>query len=149
MSADPSLFYAVFLETGIIAQLSRAMLEKRLPEGLIQPHFTVLSHLTRVQDGRTPLDLARAFQVPKNSMTHTLKGLQSHALIDLIPHPDDGRSKQAWLTDKGRQLHSSIISDMGPAMQQLAAEFDTEKLATVLPVLTELRQFLDARREDN
>ena len=81
-NTDPAIFFEVFNEIAIIEQLSRAILEARLPHGLIAPHFTVLNHLTRVGDGRTPIQMARAFQVPKTSMTHTIKGLEGHALVD-------------------------------------------------------------------
>ena len=57
-------FFQFFTEAGILAQLSRALFEARLPEGFTLSQFTVLNHLTRVKDGRTPLELARAFQVP-------------------------------------------------------------------------------------
>mgnify|MGYP001827498986 CR=1 FL=1 len=62
-----ALYFRLFNEIGIMQQISNAFLEARLPEGLIAPHFTVLNHLIRVSDGRTPLEMARAFQVPKGS----------------------------------------------------------------------------------
>ena len=97
------ILFRFFNEIGIIEQLSRAQLEARLPDGMIAPHFAVLNHLTRVRDGQTPLALARAFQVPKTTMTHTLKGLEQHRLVEMRPNPEDGRSKRVWLTDQGRQ----------------------------------------------
>jgi len=143
---DPSLFFEVFLETGIIAQLSRAMLEARMPEGLAQPHFSVLSHLVRIGDGRPPLAIAEAFQVPKNTMTHTLKGLESYGLIQISPNPDDGRSKFVFITKRGRKKHDDIIKALVPDMEKMAQEFDLEKLAKALPTLRELRSYLDQKR---
>ncbi len=143
---DPSIFYEVFLETGIIAQLSRAMLEARMPEGLTQPHFSVLSHLIRVGDGRPPLAIAEAFQVPKNTMTYTLKGLESHGLVLIKSNPDDGRSKLVHITRRGRKKHDEIIKALVPDMKKMAQEFDLESLAKVLPALRELRSYLDQRR---
>lgn len=142
-----AVFFEVFNEIGIIEQLSRAILEARLPNGLIAPHFTVLNHLTRVADGRTPVDMARAFQVPKTSMTHTLKGLEAHGLVELRANPGDGRSKQVWLTDKGRSLRAEVIDAMGPDLARLAAGFDMERLLAIKPVLTDLRIFLDQARD--
>ncbi|MEL6620152.1 MAG: MarR family transcriptional regulator [Pseudomonadota bacterium] len=144
---DTAVFFEVFNEIGIIEQLSRALLEARLPGGLIAPHFTVLNHLIRVGDGRTPMDMARAFQVPKTSMTHTLKGLVSHGLVEFRSNPDDGRSKQVWLTDKGRALRAAVIADLGPDFERLAAGFDMERLAAIRPVLTDLRKYLDTARD--
>jgi DNA-binding MarR family transcriptional regulator len=113
---------------------------------LITPHFTVLNHLVRVQDGRTPLDLARAFQVPKTTMTHTLAGLEELGLVEMRPNPDDKRSKQVWLTEAGRRLREGTIAALIPEFADLARDFPAERVAAVLPALIELRQIMDARR---
>ncbi|WP_223428709.1 MarR family winged helix-turn-helix transcriptional regulator [Tateyamaria pelophila] len=144
---DSSVLFDVFTEIGIIEQLSRAYLEARLPAGLIAPHFTVLNHLTRVADGRTPIDMARAFQVPKTSMTHTLKGLLAHGLIEIRPNPEDGRSKTVWLTDAGRTLRAQVIAVLMVDFKKLMADFDLGPLQQAKPVLTELRKHLDAARD--
>ena len=144
---NPAVFFEVFNEIGIIEQLSRAVLEARLPDGLIAPHFTVLNHLCRVADGCTPIDMARAFQVPKTSMTHTLKGLEAHGLVELRPNPEDGRSKRVWLTDAGRDLRSQTIVALGEEFARMAADFDTERLLAIRPVLTDLRIMMDAARD--
>ncbi|MFK7753519.1 MAG: MarR family winged helix-turn-helix transcriptional regulator [Sedimentitalea sp.] len=143
---NPALFFTVFNEIGIIEQLSRTLLEARLPKGLIAPHFGVLSHLTRVADGRTPVELARAFQVPKTSMTHTVAGLQKHGLVDVRPNPNDGRSKCVWLTDTGRALREQTIQALAPEFMQLAKGFDMDQLLGILPVLSDLRKYLDEHR---
>ncbi len=75
------LYFRLFNEIGIIDQLATTFLESRLPEGLLAPHFTVLNHLVRVKDGRTPLELAMAFQVPKTTMTHQLGVLERRGLV--------------------------------------------------------------------
>lgn len=145
--SDPSVFFEVFNEIGIIEQLSRAILEARLPHGLIAPHFAVLNHLTRVSDGRTPMEMARAFQVPKTTMTHTLKGLEQHGLVETRPNPEDGRSKRVWLTGKGRGVRADTIAALGPDFAKLADEFDVSQLVEIRPVLTALREYLDAARD--
>jgi DNA-binding MarR family transcriptional regulator len=140
-------FGAVFLEVGILAQLSRALFEARLPAGFSLPQFTVLNHLVRVQDGRTPLDLARAFQVPKTSMTHSLAVLERHGLVEMRPNARDGRSKCVFLTDAGRAFRAKALTAIAPDLAALAARFPAARLAEVLPVLTDLRQIMDAQRE--
>jgi DNA-binding MarR family transcriptional regulator len=147
MPETTGLFFSLFNEMGIIEQLARAQLEARLPEGLIKPHFTVLNHLVRVKDGRTPLDLARAFQVPKTSMTHTLAGLEALGLVEMRPNPEDKRSKLVWLSAAGRTLREETIAALIPEFADLAREFPAERAAAMLPVLTELRQIMDARRD--
>ena len=140
-------FSAFFLEVGILAQLSRAMFEARLPPGFSLPQFTVLNHLVRVKDGRTPLELARAFQVPKTSMTHSLAVLDRHGLAEMRPNARDGRSKCVWITESGRAFRQSALQAITPDMAALAQRFPAALLTGVLPVLTELRQIMDAVRD--
>ncbi len=140
-------YFAFFNEIGIISQLSRAQLEERLPEGFLISHFSVLNHLIRVSDGRTPLEIAQAFQVAKTTMTHTLSGLEKHGLVEMRPNPDDGRSKRVWLTAEGRAFRDNAIVAMAPDMAELAEAFSPGDIAALLPRLTEIRQFMDAARD--
>lgn len=147
-SRDLPLYFELFNEIGIIEQLSRALFEARLPEGFLVSHFAVLNGLIRVRDGRTPLELARAYQVPKTTMTHTLSGLEKHGLVTLRPNPKDGRSKCVWITPAGRKFRDDAIAGMAPDMARMAAEFPPERLADIVPRLAEIRRFLDADREE-
>lgn len=142
-----SHYFMLFNEIGIIAQLSRALFEARLPDGFLISHFSVLNHLIRVGDGPTPLRLANAFQVPKTTMTHTLSGLEKHGLIDMRPNPEDGRSKCVWLTDAGRTFRNEAIAALGPDMAELAERYPPEFIEDVTPKLAEIRKFLDAARD--
>ncbi len=139
-------WFRLFNEIGILNQLSGALLLAHLPPGFAVGQFAVLNHLTRVQDGRTPLDLARAFQVPKTTMTHSLAVLERHGLVRLAPNPGDGRSKCVWLTDAGRGFRAQAIAGLGPDLDRLEAAFPAARFAQVLPVLEELRRVMDALR---
>ena len=146
-SDDPLAVFAFFTEIGILAQLSRALFEARLPDGITVSHFSVLNHLIRVADGRTPLELARAFQVPKTSMTHTLAGLEARGFVDMRPNPRDGRSKQVWLTEAGRVFREEAQMLLVPDIQALSGQLDIEQIKAVLPHLEEVRKVMDAYRD--
>ena len=143
---DLPIYFQFFNEIGIIEQLSRALLEARMPKGLIAPHFTVLNHLIRVNDGGTPLQLSRAFQVPKTSMTHTLAGLEKWGFVDMRPNPADGRSKCVFITDKGRAFRDETVQNLAQDFTGMTERFDVDKIAAALPLLTEMRMFLDENR---
>lgn len=143
----PGQYFGLLNEIGIIEQLSRTVLEARLPDGLIAPHFTVLNHLIRVSDGRTPLELARAFQVPKTSMSHTLAGLEKHGLVAMRPNPADKRSKQVWLTDQGRKVREDTIAALAGDLADISQVLSPQDVSAVMPVLTRLRVWLDKRRD--
>lgn len=146
---SPADFFEVFNEIGIIEQLSRARLEAELPDGLIAPHFTVLNRLVRVRDGATPMDMARAFQVPKTSLTHTLQGLEARGLVEMRPNPEDGRSKTVWITPAGRSLRDATILRLAEGFAPILAQIDTERLLSLKPALIELRKVLDAARDSH
>jgi len=140
------VLFSFFNEVAIIAQLSGSLFERRLPAGFLVSHFGVLNHLARLGDGRTPLDLARAFQVPKTTMTHTLAGLEKAGLVRFAPNPKDGRSKCVMLTEAGRSFRDEAIARLGPDLRAIATSIPPDRVAAILPLLAEMRAWLDRER---
>lgn len=140
-------YFRLFNEIGIIGQLSRSLLEARLPPGFVAAQFYVLNHLIRVGDGRTPLAIARAFQVPKTSMTHSLAVLEQAGLIEIRKNPGDGRSKLVHITDAGRKFRQDAIDALAPDLKRIAAAIPPDHVARLLPDLEVLRKFLDTDRD--
>ncbi|MEP0519602.1 MAG: MarR family transcriptional regulator [Hyphomicrobiales bacterium] len=141
------LTFQFFNEIGIIQQLATTAFNRRLPDGLHVSHFSILNHLIRLGDGKTPLELSDAFQVTKGTMTHTLGALSKRDFIKLSPHPSDGRSKIVFLTDSGRTFHASAIESLAPLMHIMEHNFDLNELANMLPKLQEVRAILDKHRD--
>ena len=144
---DLGLYFVLFNEIGIIEQLVRNLLEQKLPQGFLISHFSVLNHLVRVKNGQTPLVMARAFQVPKTSLTHTLAVLERHGLVEMRPNPDDRRSKCVFLTEAGRNFREQAIADIAPDLEAVRAHFPPERITAAVPLLADIRQFLDAYRD--
>jgi DNA-binding MarR family transcriptional regulator len=145
--SDTRLLFELFNEIGIIEQLSRTVFESVMTDGMTVPQFSVLNHLVRVGDGRTPLALARAFQVPKTSMSHTLAKLDEAAFIEMQPNPDDGRGKLVFITDKGRTARESAIAALGPEIARILPVFSAQEASNLLPGLRKLRAFMDKARD--
>lgn len=141
------LYFQFFNEIGIIGQLSSAILQSKLPDGILAPHFSILNHLVRMGDGRTPLEIAKAFQVPKTTMTHSLGVLEKHKFVELRPNPKDGRSKCVFLTEEGAAFRGQAIQAMAPDMEKLAVGISPDDIADLLPRLAEVRAFLDKMRD--
>ena len=148
--ADPTThaWFELFTEVGIIAQLSRALFEARLEGGLSLPQFSVLNHMVRLGDGWTPLRLARAFQVPKTSMTHTLGLLEAAGLAELRANPEDGRSKLVFITEAGRAAREAAIASLSEDVARLAKKAEPGTVAALVPGLRALRQMLDQDRPE-
>lgn len=146
---ETTIWFAVFTEIAIIGQLSQALLNRHLPPPLTADHYAVLSHLHRVRDGATPLDLARAFQVPKTTMTHRLGVLATAGMVRLAPNPRDGRSKRVWLTEEGRALRATAMTRLAPDLARLAGRLPPDTVSGLLAPLQQLRTVLDADRDDD
>lgn len=144
---NEKLGFQFFNEVGIIHQLATSLFNRRLPEGLHVAHFSVLNHLIRLGDGKTPLALASAFQVTKGTMTHTLSTLHDRGFIALSPHATDGRSKLVHLTEAGREFHHGALESLAPVFETLSGQLDFAALGDVLPVLQNVRQTLDQNRD--
>jgi DNA-binding MarR family transcriptional regulator len=144
---DTAVLFAFFNEVAIIGQLAGSLFERRLPDGFLVSHFAVLNHLARLGDGKTPLALARAFQVPKTTMTHTLAGLDKAGLIRFVPNPKDGRSKCVMLTEAGRTFRDAAIARLAPDLEAIARDLPPARIAAALPLLAEMRSWLDSERD--
>ncbi len=148
--ADDNLgcYFALIYEVGIINQIGTAFLEARLPGGLLVSHFGVISHLIRVRDGATPLELARAFQVAKTTMTHTLAGLENRGYVEMRSNPSDKRSKQVWLTPAGKQFRDDALVKLAPLFEVLGERFSSKRVTAMLPDLAEFRAVIDHLRDE-
>lgn len=148
-TAARQTLFELFNEIAIIDQLTNNVFNRCMPLGLSVAHFSVVNHLTRLGDGRTPVSIARAFQVTKPTMTSTLTRLESLGLVRIDPNPKDGRSKLVYLTEAGRQFRVEALAALAPAMAGLAKDLDLEALAGLLPTLRELRRYLDTHRPED
>ena len=144
---DLAQAFAVFTEINILAQLSATLLEARLPRGMVTAQFGVLNHLAKRPDGRTPLQIARAFQVPKTSMTHSLAVLEREGLVEMLRNPADGRSKIVRITPDGMALRARMITALAPDIDRALAGAAPQTLEHLLPLLRELRRVMDAARD--
>lgn len=139
--------FEFFNEIGIIHQLATSVFNQHLPDGLHMSHFIVLNHLTRLGDGRTPVRIAKAIQVTKATITHTLGVLEKRGFISIRPNPDDGRSKLVFLTQTGAQFRQKAIGSLLPAFETFSRELNLEDMQEAIPTLRQVRQVLDENRD--
>ena len=143
-----ALIFGFFNEIGIVSQLGSALFTRLMPGGLHLSHFIVLNHLVRLGDGRTPVQIANALQVTKATMTHTVTVLTRHGFVEVVPNPDDGRSKLVRLTEAGRAFRDDAIARLAPALGFVADSVSVDEIGAVLPVLEKVRKLLDAERDN-
>jgi DNA-binding MarR family transcriptional regulator len=143
---DRSPLFRIFNEIGIIAQLSQTRFETVMPDGMTLAQFTVLNHLVRLGGPKSPLTLARAFQVTKATMSSTLGRLEAKRLVSVVPDPADGRGKLVDITDTGRVMRETCVEAVTPHLAEMAQIPDLPDLQTLLPLLIRMRESLDKDR---
>ena len=143
--ADKSEDIAVTLfgELFMTDQLARNRISKILPKGMELSHFSVLNHLARLNDERTPAQLARSFHVTRGAMTNTLTKLEWAGHIHVRPDWDDARRKFVGLSPAGRAARDAAVQAVAPLISDLVRDLGADRVRAVLPVLRELRTRLE------
>lgn len=138
--------FGFFTEIGIINQLSTAMLAKSLPDGVHPSHFSILNHLARMGDGKSPARIASAMQVTKNTMTHSIKVLQDRGFVMVAPDPKDGRGKRVYLTEAGRVFRDQAIINVSEVLGHIIGPDQLSIMRRIGGDLQQMRRHLDENR---
>lgn len=138
--------FGFFNEVAILNQLSTTILAECLPDGVHPSHFAIVNHLVRTGDGKSPIRIAAAMQVTKNTMTHSLKVLSERGFISVEPDPEDGRAKVVRLTETGRRFREAAIGNALDRFGQVIEPEHLEIMARIVGDLQVLRRHLDANR---
>ena len=138
---DPqnALAISLFSELLMADQLLRNRLTRVLPNKMEISHFSVLNHLARVQEERTPAQLARSFHVTRGAMTNTLTKLEIAGYVHIRPDWDDARRKFVSISKAGRDARDSAIAAFMPLIAGVVRDIGADKVRGALPVLRELR----------
>src|SRR6056297_75799 len=109
-----SLAVALFSEILTNEQLIRNRLSRVLPKGMEISHFSVLNHLARIADERSPAQLAKSFHVTRGAMTNTLSKLEWAGYVHIRPDWDDARRKMVAISPSGQRAREQAISSITP-----------------------------------
>jgi len=135
---------ALFGELFMADQLARNRISRALPKGMEISQFSVLNHLARLAEERTPAQLARAFHVTRGAMTNTLARLEWAGHVHIRPDWDDARRKFVAISPAGRAARDAAVQSVAPLIAEVVEALGADRVRAVLPVLRELR----ARLED-
>ncbi|MHA6265564.1 MarR family winged helix-turn-helix transcriptional regulator [Aliiroseovarius sp. CAU 1755] len=139
-SSVETLSVALFSEMFMADQLARNRLSKALPKGMELSHFSVLNHLARVNEEKSPAQLAKAFHVTRGAMTNTLSKLEWAGHVHIRPDWDDARRKFVSISPSGRSARDVALQAITPIIANMVTKIGPEKVRNVLPVLREMRQ---------
>jgi DNA-binding MarR family transcriptional regulator len=134
---------ALFSEILTNEQLIRSRLTRVLPKGMEISHFSVLNHLARIGDERSPAQLAKSFHVTRGAMTNTLSKLEWAGYVHIRPDWDDARRKMVAISPSGRQARDAAMAAITPMVSDLIRDLGEDRVRASLPVLRELRARLE------
>ena len=130
---------SLFGELFMADQLARNRISKVLPRGMQLSHFSVLNHLARLNEERSPAQLARSFHVTRGAMTNTLAKLEWAGHVHIRPDWDDARRKFVAISPSGRVARDAAVQAVAPLVGDLVRDLGADRVRAVLPVLRELR----------
>jgi len=134
---------ALFGELFMADQLARSRISRVLPKGMELSHFSVLNHLARISDERTPAQLARSFHVTRGAMTNTLTKLEWAGHIHIRPDWEDARQKFVAISPSGRSARDSAVASVAPLIGDVVQTLGQDRVKGLLSVLRELRLRLE------
>ena len=137
------LAIALFGELFMADQLARNRISKVLPKGMELSHFGVLNHLGRINEERTPAQLARSFHVTRGAMTNTLTKLEIAGHIHIRPDLDDARRKFVAISPAGRAARDAAVQAVAPLIGEVVQALGADRVRALLPVLREMRTRLE------
>lgn len=138
-NADTSVAIALFSEVIAADHLIRNRLSKVLPKGMELSHFSVLNHLARYDDERSPAQLAQTFGVTRGAMTNTLSKLEGAGYVHIRPDWDDARRKMVAISPAGRSARDQALSAIEPLITSAMSNLDPSDVRGAVPVLRALR----------
>jgi len=142
-SSAETLSVALFSEMFMADQLARNKLSKTLPKGMELSHFSVLNHLARAGEERSPAQLAKSFHVTRGAMTNTLTKLEWAGHVHIRPDWDDARRKFVTISPAGRAACDAALQAITPIIADIVRSIGEERVRAALPVLRELREQFD------
>jgi len=142
-ASSRNLATALLSELLTADQMLRSRLGKALPKGMELSHFSVLNHLSRNRQERTPAQLARVFHVTRGAMTNTLSKLEWAGYVHIRPDWDDARSKRVTISPAGLQARDAALAAITPMISDIVGDLGDEKVRAALPILRELRVKLE------
>ncbi len=147
-NSEDGLAIALFSEIFMADQLARARLAKALPKGMELSHFSVLQHLARSGDERTPAQLAKAFHVTRGAMTNTISKLEWAGYVHVRPDWEDARRKFVAISPSGIKARDAALAAIEPILNDAIRNIGADKVRDVLPVVRELRVRFEKKISD-
>lgn len=128
------------------ALLERSTNRLLLPHGLNHQQFSILFEIFRAGKVQQK-DMTNRLLLERAHVSKVVKKLETMGLLEVIPHPDDGRSSWLSVSPKGRALVRTCQGHFEVQKRQWFRRFDTPELVRILEAVSALQGALSGRDE--
>ena len=135
---DELTLITLLSEVGAIEQIARAKLDNALTDNLNVSNFALLNHFNRRKEEKTPLQLAKTFNVTKGAMTNTLNKLEKLGYIHIRPDWEDARKKLVSISQSGIEARNNAMKLIKPLLKKIISN---KINVNERELLAELRKF--------
>lgn len=105
--ADPGDGYTLLFDVWVVANSTRALLDRALrPSGLSAEDFALYSAIRR-DNGVTPTELSSLMALPPTTVSSIVARLERRGHVRRAPNPADARSYRIQLTPSGQAAHAA------------------------------------------
>lgn len=107
--------------------------------GLTFARFEVITLLSFTRHGELPMGkLGARLQVHPASVTSAVDRLEKQGFVERVPHPTDGRTTLAVLTDEGRRTAAEAAAALNAEVFE-SLDLSADEAATLFSLLERLR----------
>ncbi len=132
---------------GETARSWRHRLDQRLkPLGLSQARWIVVLYLSRYGDGVSQKELAGRIGIEGPTLVGLLDRMAADGWLERRPSTRDRRCKTVHLTEKAREVSTSIRRIARELREELLADIPAEEIATCMGVLERIKGRVEAQR---
>ncbi len=135
---DELTLITLLSEVGAIEQIARAKLDSALTGNLNVSNFALLNHFSRRKEEKTPLQLAKTFNVTKGAITNTLNKLEKLGYIHIRPDWEDARKKLVSISQSGIEARNNAMKLIKPLLKKIISN---KIIINERELLIEIRKF--------
>ncbi|WP_455583120.1 MarR family winged helix-turn-helix transcriptional regulator [Dysosmobacter sp.] len=96
-------------------------------------------HTINHRPGITQEDLRKKYCLDKSTIARRAAKLEQEGYIERRPHPEDGRRKQLFITEKGAVLRNAKVEAESFFFEWLTADLTAQELSQLCPLLDRIQ----------
>lgn len=115
--------------------------------GMADSNLWVLYSLYLSEHACTPMELAKTWSLPKQTVHSALKALEKNGYICMQPSPDNKKNRLVLLTEAGRQLAERVTVPVVAAERRAFACLTEEEQQQLIYLMTKHYDLLEREME--